>query len=108
MMHIAFSAEGETVTAWVRAKYLERLTDAEAAAMRRCRVSRNAPHERRVCRRGSLSDTFIWTSANPAVADVDNDGLVTLSGIGTVTVKAMGKDGAGVYALTVTAKDGIL
>lgn len=42
------------------------------------------------------------------MADVDNDGLVTLSGIGTVTVKAMGKDGAGVYALTVTAKDGIL
>lgn len=34
MMHIAFSAEGETVTAWVRAKYLERITDAEAAAMK--------------------------------------------------------------------------
>ena len=33
-MHIAFAVDGEVMTAWVRAKYLEQLSDAEAEEMK--------------------------------------------------------------------------
>ncbi len=163
-MHIAFAVDGEIVTAWVRAKYLERLTDAEAAAMQdsvgdaeyqglplmnavfaaaeaeeaeaeanavpgyllttgitllydgkaipKAGLSISAASEERIRIQAVASpaeayqDTFIWTSTNPAVAAVDNDGRVTLSGIGTTTMKAEAMDGSGKSAsfkLTVIA-----
>ena len=45
-------------------------------------------------------NTLKWTSSNPSVATVDENGAITAVSKGTATIKAEAKDGSGVFAST--------
>src|ERR1051325_234043 len=51
---------------------------------------------------------FVWASTNPSIASVDSQGVVTAHLVGTVSVVAVARGGAGVGTLTAVASSAVL